>query len=326
MKTKISRGKFENLQKLADDEGTLSILGLDKPFNSTSKTEPVCNLEQSIEFKQIVSEYLSNTASGILFDRLDGMKVIQHAGVLTDYDVFSKNSLLSLNRLAHAKTNAVKVTFTYNPHTDAKTNDQKLARLERLGAEALAADLPLFVAPLTYDDNVADKTSPEFAKLQPSLVIDTLKELTKQRYHIDILEIEIPLNFDFVEGFTAPDQPAVYSKREAAKLLKEASDTTTRPFVYQNGLDTMATFNQAVKFAGQSGAKFSGAVASYTAWSEALTSYLNQGEVGLKNWLETVGKPNLENLNNILENYATPWYDRFGGLKSLDLFDNPIEL
>ena len=30
MPTKLSRGKFENLQKLADDEGTLTILGLDQ--------------------------------------------------------------------------------------------------------------------------------------------------------------------------------------------------------------------------------------------------------------------------------------------------------
>ncbi|WP_434520237.1 tagatose 1,6-diphosphate aldolase [Pediococcus sp. M21F004] len=348
MPTKLSRGKFENLQKLADDEGTLTILGLDqrKSFQklmaqSQEQSGHQFNEKQCYEFKQLLSEYLSPYASGILLDQELGSEAMKtkttQAGLITAYDCSepdnSKNnhfprllSSLSLNRLAHTKTNGVKVRVAYNPHGDAQINDQKQAFLERIGAEALAADLPLFIEPIVYDDAVTDKTSAAFAKIQPALIIDTIKELTKSRYHIDMLQIEMPVNLQFVEGFAETDVTPVYSKREAAKLFKEASDTTTRPFLYKSGPESIETFKSAVKFAGQSGAKFAGILVGQSLWEEAIQLYVAQGEPALKDWLATTGKTNLTTLNDILENYATPWYDRFGGQKSLELFDNPFEL
>ncbi|AMV69423.1 Tagatose 1,6-diphosphate aldolase [Pediococcus damnosus] len=348
MQTKLSRGKFENLQKLADDEGTLTILGLDqrKSFQKAmaqaqEQTGNQFNEKKCYEFKQLVSEYLSPFASGVLLDQELGTEAMKtktaQAGLITAYDCSepdnSKNthfprllSNLSLNRLAHTSTNGVKVRIAYNPHGDAQINDQKQAFLERVGAEALAADLPLFIEPVVYDDTIIDRKSAEFAKIRPMLIIDTLKELTKSRYHIDILQIETPIDFNFVDGFTDSEITSVYSKREAAKLFKEASDITTRPFLYESGPESIETFMAAVKFAGQSGAKFAGILAGQSLWQEAIHTYATSDEQGLKTWLETTGKTNLTALNDILENYATPWYDRFGGKKSLDIFDNPIEL
>lgn len=338
MKTKLSRGKFENLQKLADDEGTLNILGLggQTTFQKSMQAAQInaknkFDIDQCIEFKQILSEYLSPDVSGILLDSVFGTKAKQakskDTGLITVYDLSAKTpDHLSLNRLVHTKTNGVKVRVNYNPHADEQTNDEKLAWLERVGAEALASDLPLFVEPIVYDDQVFDKATAEFAKIQPTLVIDTIKELTKERYHIDILQIETPLNFAFVEGFTGETATAVYSQRQAAKLLKEASDTTTRPFIYQSGHNTLESFQAAVKFAGKSGAKFAGVMTDYTALQDSISVYAKNGEKGLQQWLETTGKSNLTILSEILDNYATPWYDRFGGLKNLDIFDNPITL
>lgn len=338
MTTKLSRGKFENLQKLADDEGTINILGLGEQtkFQAMMKTAEESaghqfEVDQCIEFKQILSEFLSPNVSGVLLDPTLGTKAMQSrskdTGLITVYELSDQTpDHFSLNRLVHAKTNGVKVRVPYNPHTDEQTTDQKLALLERVGAEALAADLPLFVEPVVYDDQVSDKSSAEFAKLQPDLVIDTIKELTKERYHIDILQIETPINFAYTEGFAESNATVVYSQREAAKLLKEASDTTTRPFIFQTGDNSVETFQTAVKFAGKAGAKFSGVMTDYSLVQDGITAYATEGEKGLHQWLETTGNKNLTDLNDILENYATPWYDRFGGQKDLELFDNPIKL
>ncbi|WP_412989516.1 hypothetical protein ACLJJ6_00435 [Pediococcus siamensis] len=324
MTTQLSQGKFTNLQELADTEGTFNFLGL-----AQNKAAVQLTAKQQIEFTQLVADALAATTTGTILTATDNKQLHQvhqkQAGLITLYDPHAKaqSQAPSLGRFVHTThSNAVLLPLTYNPHAD---NDQKLAFVERVGAEALAADLPLIISLTTTDETATDKTQSEFAKKQPQLVLDTLKELTKPRYHIDILQIETPLNFDFVEGFTSQDVVPVYSRREAAKLLKEASDITTIPFIYRSGLNTMTSFQAAVKFAGQAGAKFAGITLDESLWETAVTEYLASGESGLNHELQHL-QADVQTLNATLENYATPWYDRFGGLKQLDLFTNPFQL
>ncbi len=49
--------------------------------------------------------------------------------------------------------------------------------------------------------------------------------------------------------------------------------------------------------------------------------YGKQGAKALLEWLDTQGKENVEELNAILKQYATPWFDFYGGLENIEVFD-----
>ncbi|MDU4517682.1 MAG: 50S ribosomal protein L4, partial [Lactococcus lactis] len=51
-------------------------------------------------------------------------------------------------------------------------NIQKKAYIERIGSECVAEDIPFFLEVLTYDDNIPDNKSAEFAKVISALSIE----------------------------------------------------------------------------------------------------------------------------------------------------------
>lgn len=73
----------------------------------------------------------------------------------------------SLERLLEKGADAAKVLVYYDPDEPQEILDVKHAFLERLGTEALAADIPIFVEPIVYDKKITDDHSPEFAEIKP---------------------------------------------------------------------------------------------------------------------------------------------------------------
>ncbi len=145
--------------------------------------------------------------------------------------------------------------------------------------------------------------------------------MTKDHYHIDILKVEVPVQFDLVEGFQKEGLEAVYTQEEAANYFKEASDAATRPFIYLSAGVPANVFRDELTFAGQHGAKFSGILGGRATWRDSVEIYGKQGAKALLEWLDTQGKENVEELNAILKQYATPWFDFYGGLENIEVFD-----
>ena len=54
---------------------------------------------------------------------------------------------------------------------------------------------------VSYDANNSDSASKEYAKVKPHKVIEAMKEFSKDRYNVDVLKVEVPVNMNFVEGF-----------------------------------------------------------------------------------------------------------------------------
>lgn len=91
--------------------------------------------------------------------------------------------------------------------------------MERIGSECVAEDIPFFLEILTYDENVTDNSSTEFAKIKPRKVIEAMKVFSDDRYNVDVLKVEVPVNMNYVEGYS--DGEVVYTKKEeAANFLK----------------------------------------------------------------------------------------------------------
>ena len=71
---------------------------------------------------------------------------------------------------------------------------------------------------LTYDDNIPDNKSAEFAKVKPRKVNEAMKLFSEERFNVDVLKVEVPVNMNFVEGFT---EVKLYTKEEAAQHFRD---------------------------------------------------------------------------------------------------------
>lgn len=238
---RISRGKFEKMQQLSNDQGVIAALAIDqrgsmKKMMQAAVGEDKFSMDQVYEFKELVSQELTKRVSAILLDEQYGFKGIKakdpNCGLImsyekTGYDANTPGRLPellpdeSLDRLLDKGADAAKVLVYYDPDEPQEILAIKHAFLERLGMEALAADIPVFVEPIVYDSKITDDHSPEFAKIKPKKVIDTMKEFTKDKYHIDVLKVEVPVLFNYVEGFNHENDPVVYTQKKQLPTLKK---------------------------------------------------------------------------------------------------------
>ncbi|MFC0232503.1 tagatose 1,6-diphosphate aldolase [Vagococcus entomophilus] len=339
-KKRISRGKFEKMQQLSNNDGVIAALAIDQRGSMVKMMETAVgpdkySVDMVYEFKELVSEELTKYVSAILLDEQYGFKGMAaknpNSGLImsyekTGYDVSTPGRLPELlpdescQRLLKKGADAAKVLVYYNPDEPKEILEKKHAFLERLGDEARTADIPVFVEPIVYDNEITDDHSPEFAKIKPKKVIDTIKEFTKDKYHIDVLKVEVPVLFKYVEGYTENGDPAVYTQEEAAAYFKEASDAATRPFIYLSAGVPTKTFQDELKFAAKHGAKYSGILGGRATWREGVPAYAKGGKEELVRWLDTKGKENVDALNDILKG-ATPWYEAYGGLDNIEVFD-----
>ncbi|OCG05543.1 tagatose 1,6-diphosphate aldolase [Gilliamella apis] len=337
---RISRGKFNRMQQLSNQDGVIAALAIDQRGSMVKMMQNAVgqeryNIDMVYEFKELVSQELTKYVSAILLDEELGFKGMaaknKNAGLImsyekTGYDANTPGRLPdilpedSLQRLIQKGADAAKVLVYYNPDDPQDILDKKHAFLERLGNEARAADIPVFVEPIVYDNVVTDDKSPEFAKIKPQKVIKTIEEFTKDHYYIDILKVEVPVLFKNVAGFN-DSNPVVYSQQEAADYFKQASDVATRPFIYLSAGVPTKTFHEELIFAGEHGAKYSGILGGRATWFEGIEAYAKNGKDGLKRWLDTIGRENVEQLNKILKQYATPWYDVYGGKDKIEIID-----
>lgn len=338
---RISRGKFEKMQQLSNDHGVIAALAIDqrgsmKKMMQAAMGEEKFSMDQVYEFKELVSQELTKHVSAILLDEQYGFKGIKakdpNCGLImsyekTGYDANTPGRLPellpdeSLDRLLAKGADAAKVLVYYDPDEAQEILDVKHAFLERLGTEALAADIPVFVEPIVYDSKITDDHSPEFAKIKPKKVIDTIKEFTQDKYHIDVLKVEVPVLFKYVEGYTKNSDPVVYTQEEAAAYFKEAGEAATRPFIYLSAGVPADIFRDELKFAGQHGANYCGILGGRATWRDGVQVYAEKDKEGLIKWLDTQGRENIEELNEILDQYAKPWYEIYGGLDNIEVFD-----
>lgn len=337
---RISRGKFNRMQQLSNQDGVIAALAIDQRGSMVKMMEAAVgkdryHVDMVYEFKELVSQELTKYVSAILLDEQYGYKGMaaknENAGLImsyekTGYDANTPGRLPdilpedSLQRLIKKGADAAKVLVYYNPDDPQDILDKKHAFLERLGNEARAADIPVFVEPIVYDNQITDDKSPEFAKIKPQKVIKTIEEFTKDHYYIDVLKVEVPVLFKNVEGFNE-NNVVVYSQKEAADYFKQASDAATRPFIYLSAGVPTKTFHEELIFAGEHGAKYSGILGGRATWFEGVAAYAKGGKDELKRWLDKTGRENVEHLNKILKQYATPWYDIYGGKDNIEVID-----
>ena len=324
---KLTEQKRKYLENLSDKNGFISALAIDqrgalkKMINKNQEKEATA--EQIKEFKVLVSKHLTKYSSSILLDPEYGLDAAKardkNAGLLlayekTGYDANAVGRLpdclveWSAKRLKEEGADAVKFLLYYDVDECEEINIQKKAYMERVGAECVAEDIPFFLEILSYDCKIDDNGTAEYAKVKPRKVIEAMKVFSDPRYNVDVLKVEVPVNMKYVEGFA--DGEVVYTKEEAANYFKQQDEATNLPYIYLSAGVSAKLFQDTLKFACDSGAKFNGVLCGRATWANGVEVFAKDGEEATVNWLNTVGRKNIEELNEVVAKTATSWKEK----------------
>ena len=144
-------------------------------------------------------------------------------------------------------------------------------------------------------------------KKKPQIVTESMREFSKDRYGVDVLKVEVPVNMKFVEGVKSFGGQKAYSKKEAIDLFHKAASVATKPFIYLSAGVSNAEFSETLELAGETGVKFNGVLCGRATWKEGIPIYAKQGADAFRKWLETEGVKNINNVNDKLKT-ATSWH------------------
>jgi tagatose 1,6-diphosphate aldolase len=331
---RITPGKLAGMKAVSNDRGVIAAAAMDqrgslKKALAKEKGGEIGDREME-EFKTLVAEVLTRHASAILLDPEWGLPASKRrakgSGLLlayekTGYDADKPGRLpdlldvWSVRRLKEAGADCIKILLYYTPFDLKPVNELKHAWVERIGDECRANDIPFFLEFIGYQDG-ADEKSVEFAKKKPEIVRGSMAEFTKDRYGVDVMKVEVPINMKYVEGARGFGGAVAYSKREAMDHFTRAADVATKPFIYLSAGVSNAEFTEALELAAESGTRFSGVLCGRATWKDGIPIYGKQGGEPFRKWLETEGVKNIQNVNEHVKP-AHPWY-AFYGAKSPD--------
>ena len=328
-KLRISHEKLAHLKNLSDENGIIGALAIDQRGSLkkmlASGAHAVSGNEALIEFKQLISSQLTPYATSILLDPEFGVPATKlraaECGLIvayekTGYDATTEGRLpdllpnWSVKRMKELGADAVKVLIYYDVDDKPEINDIKQAWVERVGSECVAEDIPYFLEILTYDRKRASVVDVDYAKVKPHKVNEAMKLFSDPRYNVDVLKVEVPVNMNFVEGFTKGGVEPVYSLAEAKTFFKEQSDATHLPFIFLSAGVSAELFQETLKVAHEAGSQFNGVLCGRATWKEAVTVFANQGAEAAKAWLDETGRQNIEDLNRVLRETAVSWTEK----------------
>ena len=333
---KISAGKLAGMKAVSDERGVIAAAAMDQrgSLQKALAKEKGGEVGDAMieEFKSLVTEVLTPHASAILLDPEWGLPAskrrAKNAGLLlayekTGYDKTGPGRLpdlldvWSVRRLKEAGADCLKILLYYTPFDPKNVNDRKHAWVERLGDECRANDLPFFLEFVGYEEG-ADEKGLEFAKKKPEIVTKSMEEFTKDRYGVDVMKVEVPINMKFVEGAKSGSGQSAYTRDEAKKLFLESAKVATKPFIYLSAGVSNNEFTESLALATESGVRYSGVLCGRATWKDGIAVYGKEGAAAFRKWLETKGVENIKNVNAALKG-AQPWFSFYGAKSAAEL-------
>ena len=326
---KLTPGKLAGMKAVSNARGVIAAAAMDqrgslKKAIGKEKGGDVTDAMME-EFKSLVTEVLTPHASAILLDPEWGIPASKrrskNAGLLmayekTGYDKTGPGRLpdlldhWSVRRLKEAGADCIKILLYYTPFDPKDVNDRKHAWVERIGDECRANDIPFFLEFVGYEEGM-DEKGLDFAKKKPEIVAGSMAEFTKDRYGVDVMKVEVPVNMKFVEGARAFAGQKAYTKAEAMDWFRKAAAVATRPFIYLSAGVSNAEFTESLGLAAESGVRFSGVLCGRATWKDGIPVYGKDGGAAFRKWLEGDGVKNINNVNDCLKP-ARPWFSFYG--------------
>lgn len=320
----ISNGKMQALRQMTNQEGVIAALAIDQRGALRKMMgnyrEPY---KEDIEaFKEVVSQELTPYASAILLDPEYGLPASrvrdEQCGLLLAYEKTGYDTKIpgrlpdvlntwSVKRLKEVGADACKFLLYYDVDESALINQEKQAFIERIGSECSAEELPFFLEIVTYDATIGDAQSREYALLKPHKVIEAMKEFSKDRYQVDVLKVEVPVNMNYVEGF---GEASCYTQQEAQAFFKKQSEVTQLPFIFLSAGVSAELFCETLYFAKEAGSTFNGVLCGRATWAKGVEPFMHGGKTLAQEWLSIKGKANIEELNSVLSTTASSIFEK----------------
>ncbi|MEZ5320319.1 MAG: tagatose 1,6-diphosphate aldolase [Vicinamibacterales bacterium] len=326
---KLTPGKLAGMKAVSDARGVIAAAAMDQrgSLKKALGKEKGADISDAMmeEFKSLVTEVLTPHASAILLDPEWGLPASRRrakdAGLLlayekTGYDKTGPGRLpdlldvWSVRRLKESGADCVKILLYYTPFDPEPINEQKHAWVERIGDECRANDIPFFLEFVGYEEG-ADEKGLEYAKKKPEIVAASMAEFTKDRYGVDVMKVEVPINMKFVEGAGVYAGQKAYTRDEAKQWFLETAKVATKPFIYLSAGVSNAEFTESLALAADSGVRFSGVLCGRATWKDGIPVYAREGADAFRAWLQTKGVENISNVNAALKP-ASPWFSFYG--------------
>jgi tagatose 1,6-diphosphate aldolase len=326
----LTPGKLAGLKAVSNSRGVIAAAAMDQRGSlkkSLAKEKGVASLPDSalVEFKELVTDVLTQYASAILLDPEFGLpasKKRHGKGLLLAYEKTGYDAdkagrlpdlldLWSVRRLKEAGADCIKILLYYTPFEKSEINEQKHAFIERIGDECIAHDIPFFLEFVGYDVHGNSEKSLEYAKKKPEIVSGSMAEFGKQRYGVDVLKVEVPVQMEFVQGTKAFQGEVAYTRAEALEHFRDAASTTHKPFIYLSAGVSNPVFIETLELAAESGTSFNGVLCGRATWKDGIAVYAKHGAKSFEAWLKDQGVKNIQNVNECLKQ-AHSWYDKVG--------------
>lgn len=332
----ITEGKLKSMEAVSNREGVITAAAMDQRGSlqkSIAKAKGVSEKDVTpqmmSEFKTAVTRILTPHASAILLDPEFGLPASKsrasNAGLLlayekTGYDATMEGRIpdfldgYSAKRLRQEGADCVKVLLYYTPFDDPKVNAKKHEIMERIGRECEEEDIAFFLEFVGYDPKASTTDTLEYAKLKPEIVIKSMEEFSKDKYKVDVLKVEIPIDVKYLKGSKAYNgTQQAYDWEEAKRIFKRQDQCTTKPFIYLSAGVSDEIFRENLQLAIEAGVNFAGVLCGRATWKDGIPVYAKEGFKALEAWLQDRGVKNIQALNAVLAKGARPWHARYGG-------------
>jgi tagatose 1,6-diphosphate aldolase len=314
----LTPGKLAGLKSISDERGVIAALALDQRGilrSAIAKAKNVDDVpvEAVEEFKIHVTSALTVHASAILLDPEYGLPAARHrnaAGLLLAYEQSCYDAApprlpilydrWSVRRMKEAGADCIKVLLHFTPFDPLEINGVKRAFTERVGDECRANDIPFVLELLGYDLNGHEK-SLGYARLKPEIVVRSVEEFSKDRYGVDLLKIEVPVQMGFVAGTRFFRGEQAYTQSDARRFFRATAEATDKPFVYLSAGVSNAQFIETLELLAESGSRFNGVLCGRATWQDGISVYAQRGAEALDEWLSTTGQENITRVNNALK-------------------------
>ena len=300
-------GTRRGLAACASDAGTFAVLALDHRQNLRRELRPGApesvTFPEMVEFKRAVVRALSPVATGTLLDPEIGAaqciadgSLPSSAGLIVAIEAtgFDGPSTARVSRILdgwsvdQAKrigASAAKLLVYYHPEASNAADQERL--VERVATDCRAADLGLFVEPISFSLVDGEKLSGDARR---DVVVETARRLTA--IGGDILKAEFPYD------------PSMTDRERWREACEELDGASLVPWVLLSGGVDEATFEAQVETACRAGA--SGVLVGRSVWAEAATM---TGPLRTA-FLETTARGRLRRLVDLVESVGRPWLER----------------
>jgi tagatose 1,6-diphosphate aldolase len=315
------------MEALANRSGVIGAAAMDQRGSLISAiakgrgvTKDKVKPEDLSEFKSAVTKILSPHETAIQLDPEYSLPALKHVakgtGVLLAYEKSGYDNthpgrradLLpnwSVRRLVEQGANAIKLLLYYTPFDAPAVNDEKHAFVERIGAECAALDVPFFLEFVGYEEG-KDEKGPEYAPKKPAIVTRSMEEFSKDRYGVDVLKVEVPVNMKYVEGARAFGGTKIWSRDQAKEAFRKAASVARKPFIYLSAGVSNEEFTESLELAAEAGVNWCGVLCGRATWKEGIPVYAQRGVKALEDWLSGQGVKNIREVNQRLT-AAKPW-------------------